>query len=147
MTTVTHTFDRPIIEVFDVLADPWTYPEWLVGAKEMRSVEPGWPSPGSSFHHRVGLVGPLTLADSSTSCEVEAPTRLVLEVRARPVGRAKVTFELTGTSLAQTEVAFSEEPIGAARLMKPVADPLALVRNKRSLEHLEEYLLRASGRS
>ncbi|MCU1371389.1 MAG: polyketide cyclase [Ilumatobacteraceae bacterium] len=140
MTTVSHTFEQPIITVFDALADPWTYPEWLVGAKDMRSVEPAWPSPGSSFHHRVGLGGPLTVADSSTSCEIEAPTLLVLEVRARPAGRARVTFRLTSVSHSSTKVEFSEVPIGPARLMTPVAAPLALVRNKRSLERLDEFL-------
>ncbi|WP_421118642.1 SRPBCC family protein [Aquihabitans daechungensis] len=84
MSTATHTFELPIGDVFDGLADPWTYPEWLVGAKEMRSVDAEWPAAGSSFHHRVGLVGPLTLADSSSSCEVDAPNLLVLEVRLVP---------------------------------------------------------------
>lgn len=94
MSTVTHTFHRPIAEVFAVLAEPRTYPEWLVGAKAVRSVDDAWPAPGSSFRHRVGLFGPLTLADSSTSLALDAPHALVLEVRARPVGRAKVTFHL-----------------------------------------------------
>lgn len=140
MTTVTRTFEQPITTVFDALADPWTYPEWLVGAKEMRSVEFGWPAPGTSFHHRVGLAGPLTVADHSTSLEVQAPTLLVLEVRARPAGRARVTFRLTATTPSTTTVEFSEVPIGPARLMTPVAAPLALVRNTRSLEHLERFL-------
>jgi uncharacterized protein YndB with AHSA1/START domain len=86
MSRVTHRFDVPIESVFAALVDPWTYPEWLVGAQDMRSVDPGWPAPGSSFHHRVGLAGPLTIADSSSSCEVDAPELLVLEVRARPAG-------------------------------------------------------------
>ena len=140
MTTVTHSFDHPIDVVFAALADPWTYPEWLVGAKEMRSVDAGWPEPGSSFHHRVGLVGPITLADRSSSCEVDAPTLLVLEVRARPAGRARVAFRLSSPTPATTEVEFSEVPIGAARLLTPVADPLARVRNTRSLQHLDRFL-------
>jgi uncharacterized protein YndB with AHSA1/START domain len=140
MTTVTRTFDRPIIEVFDALADPWTYPEWLVGAKEMRSVEPEWPAPGASFHHRVGLGGPLVLDDRSTSCRVEAPGLLELEVRARPFGRARVTFRLTRLAPTSTEVEFSEVPIGAARVMAPVAAPLAVVRNRRSLDQLDRFL-------
>lgn len=140
MTTVTKTFDRPIALVFRTLADPWTYPEWLVGAKEMRDVEPGWPTPGASFHHRVGLGGPLVVDDSSTSCEISEPTLLVLEVRARPAGRARVTFRLAETGPSTTEVAFSEVPIGAARLLAPVAAPLALIRNRRSLDHLERFL-------
>ena len=145
MTTVTHTFDRSILTVFDAVADPRTYPEWLVGAKEMRSVDPTWPAPGSSFHHRVGLAGPLTVDDSSTCREVRAPNLLVLEVRARPFGRAQVTFRLHETVGGATEVAFSEEPIGPARVLAPVAAVLAKHRNARSLEHLEDYLHRTTG--
>jgi uncharacterized protein YndB with AHSA1/START domain len=139
MTTVTKTFDRPIDDVFAVLADPWTYPRWLVGAQEMRSVEPAWPAPGASFHHRVGLGGPLIVDDHSTVREIAAPERLELEVRARPFGRARVTFRLTAEA-ATTRVDFSEVPIGAARLMAPVAAPLAIVRNRRSLDQLDRVL-------
>lgn len=140
MTTVAHTFDRPIAEVFAALADPRTYPDWLVGAKDIRSVDGAWPEPGSSFHHRVGLVGPLTVADRSTSRGLDAPHLLVLEVRARPVGRALVTFRLDAPTPSTTEVEFSEEPIGAARILAPVAAPLVAARNTRSLQHLDRLL-------
>lgn len=143
MTTATHTFARPIDEVFAALADPRTYPEWLLGAKEMRSIDPTWPAPGSKFHHRVGIIGPITTADSSSSCEVHAPELLDLEVRARPVGRARVVFRLSAPTPTTTEVAFSETPIGAARILAPIAGPLAVLRNHRSLDNLERYLDRA----
>jgi len=142
MTTATHTFDRDLTAVFDALADPNTYPEWLLGAKEIRSIDPTWPSPGSTFNHRVGLVGPITVADSSSVLAIRAPHELVLEVRARPVGRAEVTFRLRSVAGGGTEVDFSEEPIGFARLMAPVAGPLAVARNHRSLAHLDDFLHR-----
>lgn len=142
MSTVTRTIDRPIAEVFAAISDPHHYPDWLVGVKEMRSVDPTWPEPGSSFHHRVGLAGPMTIADRSTSLQLDAPSLLVLEVRARPLGRATVTFQLGEVAPSTTEVSFSEEPIGAARLLAPVAAPLAAARNARSLEHLDRLLHR-----
>ena len=86
MTTVHRTIDRPIGEIYAVVTDPWTYPDWLIGAKDMRAVDSGWPAPGSSFHHRVGFGGPLTIADSSTSIAIAAPTMLKLE----EIGRAHV---------------------------------------------------------
>ena len=88
----------------------------------------------------MGLGGPLSVADSSTCLEVVAPTLLVLEVRARPFGRACVTFRLTPVTLTSTEVEFSEEPIGAARVLAPVVAPLTSARNTRSLEHLDRFL-------
>ena len=142
MTTATHTFQRPIDEVFTAIADPRTYPEWLLGAKEMRAIDPTWPAPGSEFHHRVGLIGPITIDDSSSSLGVHAPECLELEVRARPVGRARVTFRLTAPTPQTTEVDFSEVPIGAARILAPIAGPLAVLRNHRSLDNLDRYLQR-----
>lgn len=142
MTTATHVFDRDLPEVFHALADPRTYPEWLLGAKEIRSIDPTWPSPGSSFHHRVGIVGPVTIADSSSVLAIHAPEQLVLEVRARPVGRARVTFRLLPRTDGSTEVHFEEEPIGLARVLSPVAGPLAVARNHRSLDNLDRYLQR-----
>lgn len=145
MTTVHHHFDRPVTEVFDALVDPRTYPDWLVGAKEVRSVDDTWPAPGSSFRHRVGLFGPLTVADRSTSRELDAPHLFVLEVRARPLGRARVTFRLDAPSPSTTEVEFSEEPIGPARVLSPVVAPLVAGRNVRSLQHLDHLLRERSG--
>jgi uncharacterized protein YndB with AHSA1/START domain len=146
MTTVTHTFHHPLITVFDALADPLTYPQWLLGAKEIRAIDPTWPAPGSTFHHRVGLVGPVTLADSSSVAGIEAPNLLVLEVRARPLGRARVTFRLRASGPSTTEVAFSEETIGYAKVLAPIAGPLAIPRNQRSLDNLGRYLDRTARR-
>jgi uncharacterized protein YndB with AHSA1/START domain len=140
MSTVTRTLDEPIDRVFAALVDPWTYPEWLVGSKAVRSVDAGWPAPGSSFHPRVGLGGPITVDDHSSSRAVEAPTLLVLEVRARPAGRAEVTFRLRAPTPTTTEVRFTEVPIGPARLLAPVAAPLAVLRNHRSLQRFERFL-------
>ena len=50
--------DAPPERVFAVLADPRCYPEWVVGSKEIRAADPGFPAPGTRFHHTVG-VGPL----------------------------------------------------------------------------------------
>ena len=72
MVSVTRYAAAPIERVFEVVSDPRTYPDWLVGAQEIRSVDEDWPQPGSRFHHRVGLVGPLTIPDSTSSVEVEA---------------------------------------------------------------------------
>lgn len=145
MTTVTRTIERPIEEVFSALVDPTTYPSWLVGAKAMRAVDDDWPEPGSSFHHRVGLGGPLTIDDSSSSRKVLAPSLLELEVRARPAGRAVVTFRLAAPTPGATELSFGEEPIGAARLLAPLVAPLTAIRNARSLDQLDKFLRGTDG--
>src|SRR3954451_21888989 len=50
--------DAPPDEVFAVLADARSYGEWVVGSKDVRAADPGFPAPGSRFPHSVGL-GPL----------------------------------------------------------------------------------------
>jgi uncharacterized protein YndB with AHSA1/START domain len=118
--------------VFDALCDPRTYPQWLIGAKEIRAIDDGWPEPGSRFHHRVGIVGPLTVEDNTKVLELEPPRLLVLEVRARPFGRGQVRFEVHPTAQG-SEVVVEEHPIGALRPLSRILDPLIAGRNAASL--------------
>ena len=139
MTTISRRIHRSPQTVFDALIDPNTYPSWLVGCKAMRAIDEGWPEPGTRFHHRVGVVWPIQLDDYSVCREIDPPERLVLEVRARPVGRARVEFRLEPDD-DDTIVHFSEVPIGMARLLGPAVVPVTAVRNGRSLDLLAEFL-------
>jgi uncharacterized protein YndB with AHSA1/START domain len=144
MAEVVRYVRLPIDEVFAAVSDPRTYPHWLVGAKAIRSVDEGWPAAGTCFHHRVGLVGPLTLADSTEVLEVEAPHRLVLDARARPFGRARVAFDLASEpsddGTAVTRISIDEVPAGALHPLTPVIDPLTAGRNRASLNAFVAYL-------
>lgn len=141
MATVRRTIRRPRSAVFEALITPETYPHWLVGAKEIRAVDDGWPAPGTKFHHKVGIVGPLTIADNTKVLEIDEPRRLVLEVRARPLGRGKSTFTLTETAAGEsTDVELDEVPIGLMAPTEPVAAPLLVHRNTVSLRNLARYL-------
>lgn len=139
-----HVFvDRP--RVFDIIADPNTYPHWLVGCREIRSVDDGWPAKGAKFDHRVGLVGPLTIPDSTEVLDVEPPSLLVLEARARPFGRARVEFRLdevhgAGGDRAATRISLDEVPLGLMAPFHPALEPLIRSRNTSSLNALVAYL-------
>lgn len=126
--------------VFAALATPETYPLWLVGCQQIRDVETGWPVPGTRFHHRVGLLWALTVADSTEVLEVDEPSRLVLEVRARPLGRGRVNFSLEAASDGTTVLTVDEVPIGPLGPLRPLIDPLTARRNERSLARLADYL-------
>lgn len=144
MAVVRRTIDLPVAEVFDALVTPETYPHWLVGAREIRAVDDGWPQPGRAFHHRVGLAGPITIADLSKVLEIDAPRLLSLEVRARPLGRGRATFRLRGVDRGgeqATEVELDEVPLGLLAHATPLLDPLTERRNQRSLEQLDDFLL------
>ena len=68
-------------QVWEVLADGWLYPLWVVGASRMREVDAGWPAPGTMLHHSVGT-WPLLL-DDVTECVEQVPgARLVLHAHA-----------------------------------------------------------------
>jgi uncharacterized protein YndB with AHSA1/START domain len=132
--------------VFSALVRPETYPDWLIGARYIRAVDADWPAPGSRFHHRVGLVGPLKVADSTEVLEVEPPSLLSMEVRARPFGRGRATFRLSpapdpsGTDDPHTAVDLEEVPLGSLSVLAPLLDPLTRARNGRSLDLLADFL-------
>jgi uncharacterized protein YndB with AHSA1/START domain len=121
--------------VFDALCDPRTYPQWLIGAKEIRAIDDDWPEPGSRFHHRVGIVGPLTIDDTTKVLELEPPRLLVLEVRARPFGRGQARFEVHPHEQG-SEIVLEEHPIGALRPFVRLLDPMIAGRNAASLRKL-----------
>lgn len=129
-------FAAPAGIVFTVLTDPRTYPQWLIGAADIRRVDPDWPSPGSRFHHRVGL-GPFTVADSTEVLGIEQDRLLRLAVRARPFVSAVATFRLVGEE-DRCVLTLQEEPSHrvVGNLVRPVLDPLTHLRNQRSLRHL-----------
>jgi uncharacterized protein YndB with AHSA1/START domain len=89
MATVSAFLDVPPADVWAVLADPETYPRWVIGCRRIRAVEGDWPAVGASFHHSFG-VGPAHVNDRTTVVESEPQRRLVLDARARPFGTARV---------------------------------------------------------
>ncbi len=108
--------------VFDFLTEPRTYPDWLVGAQDMRAVESDWPTPGARFHHRVG-VGPFHIDDSTTVLELDAPDSLVLRASIGPLGTALVRFQLEGEDA--TRLTMDERPdSGLVKLLGAAGSPL-----------------------
>lgn len=137
MSTVEVTLAAPRADVWEALIDVRTYPTWLLGARRIRSVDEGWPAPGTAFHHVVGLGGPLTIADRTRSVAVEPHAHLELDVRARPLVSATVTFDLRDAPEG-THVVMEEHPTGIHRLASPVLAPLTQARNRASLDRLED---------
>jgi uncharacterized protein YndB with AHSA1/START domain len=128
--------DAPPEAVWEVLAHPPTYEEWVVGNQGIRDHDPNWPNPGTEFHHKVGF-GPLAVRDKTVSLEAMPPGRLVMNVRALPVGHGIVTIELTGQG-GGTRVRMSECAAGGpVKMLWPVFSPLVKVRNAETLRRLK----------
>ena len=133
--------DLPIDEAFDLITDASCYPEWLVGAQEIRHVDAEWPAIGASFVHRIGF-GRARVPGSTTVREIERPSCLVLAAGMGPLGEATVRFELRAVG-AGTEVTVLEQPAtGLARLgwylARPVVFSLLWGRNELSLSQLSQ---------
>ena len=102
--------DAPPETVYETLLDARAYSKWVVGAKEVRGVDRGWPRIGSRFHHKVG-VGPAALADSTKILDKKPNKRVVLQVRARPAGVGKVSLDLKPKRRGRkTKVVMTERP-------------------------------------
>lgn len=130
----------PPDRVFDVLMDAWAYPKWVVGAHDIRSVEEGWPAPGSGFHHRVG-VPPLLVNDNTKMVAQTRPSEVVLDARARPFGEAVVRVKLQPTPKgSQIVIEESLKSAGPFGIVSRLADPFIHVRNVRSLGRLRNVV-------
>src|SRR3712207_1216105 len=97
----------PPEQVFAVLADGWTYSDWVVGTVHIRDVDENWPQPGSRLHHKAGP-WPFSLQESSrvTSC---VPNReLTLIAGLWPLGEATVRMRLEPVDGGRTLVTIEE---------------------------------------
>lgn len=133
--------------VFSVLVDPTTYPQWLVGARTIRRVDPDWPRVGSSFQHTIGW-GPPRIPGSTSVRRCRAPDELILSAGMGPLGEASVRFELERTADG-TIVRIEELPArGAVRVMWRLARPVVTAglwgRNAVSLGSLAD-IVRSGG--
>jgi uncharacterized protein YndB with AHSA1/START domain len=124
--------------VWQVLAEPATYAEWVVGASEVRDADAEWPQVGTRLHHSQGA-GPLTIDDSTEVVESVPPERLVLLAHLGPVGSFRVELRLEDVDGAHTRIVMVEHPVeGVAKAAGPVGDAAGRIRNKLSLSRLKD---------
>lgn len=136
MPTNTRLLHATPQQVWDVLADGWLYPLWVVGATRMREVDDDWPAVGSRLHHSVGT-WPLVVDDTTEVVDSVPGHRLELHAKAWPTGTAGVSIRLDEVG-TETRVTLEEDAHqGPGRLVpKPLrALPIAW-RNSESLRRL-----------
>ena len=80
-------------QVWAVIADGWTYSQWVVGNSRMRAVDAHWPQVGATIRHSVGI-WPLVLDDVTVVQECRPLQQLVLIAKGRPLGKARITLRL-----------------------------------------------------
>jgi hypothetical protein len=133
------TVESSPADVWDILADGRNYGWWVVGSKEIRDVEPGFPAVGTKFHHKVGW-GPLQVADHTQVLESEPRRHLKLKAKARPLGTAHVVLELSEQQPGRTRVEMTEYAGDrlTALVFNRLTDPLVHARNARALQRLKQ---------
>jgi uncharacterized protein YndB with AHSA1/START domain len=136
VTVNVRKIDAPPQSVWDVLADGWLYPLWVVGATRMRAVEEDWPAVGSRIHHSAG-VWPVVVDDNTEVKEVEPLQRLRLRAKGWPLGEADVVIELEAVGTC-TRVRITEDAAeGPGRLVPGVVRaPVLKWRNTETLNRL-----------
>jgi hypothetical protein len=92
--TVTRDMAASRQQVWDVLADGWTYSQWVVGNSRMRAVDPNWPAPGSTIRHSIG-VWPAVIDDETVAEKCVPLEELVLLAKTGPLGAARATLRLS----------------------------------------------------
>jgi uncharacterized protein YndB with AHSA1/START domain len=126
--------------VFQELADPAGYADWVVGARAVPRVDPDWPAPGAAFSYRAGLPL-LTISDETVVEEADPPGRLVLRVEAGLLPAARVTFELKPEAGGTRVVLIEDLAHPALNLLAgPVAHLAVRVRNRETLRRLKSRI-------
>ncbi|MEU4380938.1 SRPBCC family protein [Micromonospora echinofusca] len=133
-------------QVWAVLADGWTYSDWVVGTAHVRDVDDAWPRVGSQLHHKAGP-WPFSLHDSSTVLTCEPQRRLVIRAGLWPAGEAIVVFTLEAAGTGATRVRLGEDfAAGPLRWVRNKVNDLVLhQRNKETLTRLADIAMRQKG--
>lgn len=108
VSITTRTINARPEQVFAVLADGWTYSDWVVGTTHIRDVDAAWPKLGSQLHHKAGP-WPVSLHDTSTVIAVTPESSLTLRAGLWPLGEAEVRITLEPLAPERTRVVMREE--------------------------------------
>lgn len=128
----------PPKDVWAVLADGWSYDQWVVGTKDIRQVDPSWPAEGSSLGYTVGF-GPFVLEDRTTVRIAEPMHRLELEASAWPLGTARISIDVLAWG-GDSVVVIDEHPLRGPgwHLQNPLLEVALSLRNRRMVHHLAQ---------
>src|SRR6476659_7673177 len=117
MSSVSRVMSATPEQVWEVLADGWLYPLWVVGATRMREVDDTWPAEGARLHHSVGA-WPAVIDDTTSVTESRPGSLLALRARAWPGGEAWVRLHLEARG-AETTVTIEEDADTGPALLGP----------------------------
>lgn len=133
-------------DVWEVLADPYSYDQWVMGTKRIVYADSDWPAPGSAFDYEAGL-GPLGFRGQTVVREAEEPSRLEMEADAKLLAaRVAISVKPWGDD---SLVVLEERWIRGSYLLleNPVVDLALNIRNRVMVKHLAREVQRRSSRA
>jgi uncharacterized protein YndB with AHSA1/START domain len=110
-------------QIWDAMADGWTYTQWVVGNSRTRAVDANWPQPGSAIRHSVG-VWPLVINDKTVVESCTPGEELILRAHVGIFGAARITLRLSDIEGGGCRIDMIEVP--AEGPMKILPDRLVL---------------------
>jgi len=123
--------EATVDDVFDVLRDPYSYSDWVVGTKEIVDADDSWPAVGSGFRFRVGA-GPVGMRGTTRVLEFDDGRRLKLETKSLPLGTIVITMEAHDIGEGRSRVTLDESS-SAMPLLSSGFDVMLHLRNYESL--------------
>jgi len=131
-------------QVWECLADPYSYAQWVSGTAAVTGADRSWPDIGAELRHRFGP-WPLRFADHTTVLACDPPRRLLLRAGARPFGVVRAELRLTDDG-AGTVVELREQLTDGPGLRWPrIGHAVQWLRNRRSLSLLLALAERRAG--
>ncbi|MYY00750.1 MULTISPECIES: SRPBCC family protein [unclassified Streptomyces] len=128
--------ERPVKDVWKVLADGTLYSDWVVGTSDSRPRRGAWPEVGSSITYTLGL-GPWSMQGTTYVRRCEAPHVLELEADSGRIGTARIALEVRQWG-ENALVTLDEHPLRgpAGKLHNTAADALIQLRHRSVLARL-----------
>lgn len=133
-------------DVWEVLADPYSYDQWVMGTKQIVCADREWPAVGSAFIYEAGL-GPLRFRGRTAVREVEEPSRLEMEADAKLLAaRVAISIKRWGD---ESRVVLEEHWIRGSYLLleNPVVDLALNIRNRVMVKYLAREVQRRAHRA
>jgi hypothetical protein len=139
MAQIERVLQAQAADVFAVLADGWTYSDWVVGTAHIRDVDATWPAVGAQLHHKVGP-WPLSLKDTSVVLECDPGRMLLTKVRIWPLGEGHVRLTIVPLDNGTSRVTMWEDFTGGPLrwLRNKLQDAVLHLRNGEALRRLED---------
>jgi uncharacterized protein YndB with AHSA1/START domain len=131
--------------VWDVLADPYSYSDWVVGTRDISSADLSWPAVSSVLRYQAGI-GPLRFEGHSIVRDVNPPCHLELEADAGLMAaRVSMSVKPWGDgALAIVEEHWIRGP--SVLLDNPLIDLALNIRNRWMVRNLASVVERRNAR-